>query len=53
MKIFRKKRPLMAAGDWMFHLDNTLVHTATTVVRQIQLIQYPHYSLYLAPDDFV
>jgi hypothetical protein len=30
MKIFRKKRQVMAAGDWMFHWDNAPVHTGTT-----------------------
>jgi acyl-CoA thioesterase len=57
MKIFRKKRPLMAARDWMFHLDNTLMHTATIVTRLYsgqadQLIQYPPYWPYPAPADF-
>jgi hypothetical protein len=49
MKIFRKKRPQMAAIDWLFHWDKALVHTAIKVTdwlaaRDIRLIEHPPYS---------
>jgi hypothetical protein len=31
MKIFKKKKPIMAAGDWFLHWDNAQVHTAAIV----------------------
>jgi histone-lysine N-methyltransferase SETMAR len=57
MKILRKKRPQMVAGDWLFHWDNAPVHTATKVTerlaaRDIKLIEHPPYSLDLAPADY-
>jgi histone-lysine N-methyltransferase SETMAR len=57
MKVFRKKRPIMAEGQWFFHWDNALVHTATVVrdwlaARQVQMIDHPPYSPDLAPADF-
>jgi hypothetical protein len=58
MKIFRKKRPVMAARDWMFHWDNAPVHNSATMsdwipTRQIKLIEHPPYSQDLAPADFL
>jgi hypothetical protein len=43
MKIFRRKRPVLAARDWTFHWDNASVHTVAIVTdwmaaRQIILI---------------
>jgi hypothetical protein len=32
-KIFRKKRPIIAEGQWFFHWDNAPVHTAAVVHR--------------------
>jgi hypothetical protein len=32
MKIFRKKRPVMVARDWMFHWKHVPVYTATIVM---------------------
>ncbi len=57
MKILRKKRPEMVVGDWMFHWDNTPVHTAAKVTdwmgaRDIKLIEHLPYSPDLAPADF-
>jgi hypothetical protein len=50
MKILRKKRPEMAASNWLFQWDNALVHTAVMVInwmaaRQIRLIENPLYAL--------
>jgi hypothetical protein len=57
MKIFKKKRPIMAAGEWFLHGDNAPVHTAAIITdwlaaRRIQMLQHPPYSLDLAPADF-
>jgi histone-lysine N-methyltransferase SETMAR len=57
MKILRKKRPQMVAGDWLFHWDNALVHTAAKVTdwlaaRDIKLIEHPPYLPDLAPADY-
>jgi histone-lysine N-methyltransferase SETMAR len=57
MKILRKKRPQMVAGDWLFHWDNAPVHTAAKVTdwmaaRGIKLIEHPPYSPDLAPADY-
>jgi hypothetical protein len=46
MNIFRKKRPIMAEGQWFFHWDNAPVHTAAVVhdwlaARQVQMIEHP------------
>jgi hypothetical protein len=54
MKIFRKKRPVMVARDWMFHWKNVPVYTATIVTdwmtaRQIKLVEHPPYLPDLAP----
>ncbi len=57
MKIFKKKRPIMAAGDRFHPWNNTPVHTAATVTdwlaaRRIQLLQHLPYSPDLATTDF-
>ncbi len=57
LKILRKKRPQMVAGDWLFHWDNAPVHTAAKVTdfmeaRGIKLIEHPPYSPDLAPADY-
>jgi hypothetical protein len=53
MKILRKKRPQMVAGDW----DNAPVHTAVKVTdwlaaRDVKLIEHPPYSPDLALADY-
>jgi hypothetical protein len=58
MKIFRKKRPVMAARDWMFHWDNAPVHNSATMsdwiaTRQIKLIEHPPYLQDLIQVDFL
>jgi histone-lysine N-methyltransferase SETMAR len=57
LKVFRQKRPEIAAGDWWFHWDNAPVHTAAMVkdwmaARQFKVIKHPPYSPDLAPIDF-
>jgi hypothetical protein len=57
MKVLRKKRPLMAAGEWFLHWDNAPVHTTATitdwlVARRVNMIKHPLYSPDLAPADF-
>jgi hypothetical protein len=57
MKILTKKRPEMVVGDWMFHWDNTPVHTAAKVTdwmgaRDIKLIEHLPYLPDLARADF-
>ncbi len=57
LKVFRQKRPEMAARDWWFHWDNAPVHTAAIVkdwmaARQLKVIEHPPYSPDLAPSDF-
>jgi histone-lysine N-methyltransferase SETMAR len=57
LKVFKQKRPEMAAGDWWFHWDNAPVHTAAIVkdwmaARQFKVIEHPPYSPDLAPADF-
>ncbi len=57
MKIFKKKRPIIAVGEWFLHWDNAPVHTAYIVtdwlaVRRVQLLQHLPYSRDLAPADF-
>jgi histone-lysine N-methyltransferase SETMAR len=57
LKVLRKKRPVMAAGEWFLHWDNAPVHTAATVTdwlaaRRVKLIEHPPYSPDLAPADF-
>jgi hypothetical protein len=46
LKVFRQKRPEMAARDWWFHWDNAPVHTTTMVkdwmaARQFKVIEHP------------
>ncbi len=57
MKILKKKRPIMAAGEWFLHWDNVPVHTAAIVTdwlvtRRVQMLEHPLYSPDLAPADF-
>jgi histone-lysine N-methyltransferase SETMAR len=57
LKVLRKKRPVMAAGEWFLHWDNELVHTAATVTvwlaaRRVKMIEHLPYSPDLAPADF-
>jgi histone-lysine N-methyltransferase SETMAR len=57
LKVLRKKRPVMAAGEWFLHWDNVPVHTAATVTdwlaaRRVKMIEHPSYSQDLAPADF-
>ena len=57
LKVFHRKRPQLASGEWHFHWDNAPVHTATVTVdflakRDIRLIAHPPYSPDLAPADF-
>jgi histone-lysine N-methyltransferase SETMAR len=57
LKVFRQKRPEMAAGNWWFHWDNTPVHTTAMVkdwiaARQFKVIEHPPYSPDLAPANF-
>jgi hypothetical protein len=58
LRVFKQKRPEMAAWDRWFHWDNTLVYTAVMVMdwmaaRQFQVIQHPPYSMDLAPANFL
>jgi hypothetical protein len=48
MKIFKKKRPIMASGEWYLHWDNAPVHTAPIVTdwlvaRRVQMLQHLWY----------
>jgi histone-lysine N-methyltransferase SETMAR len=57
MKIFKKKRPIMAAADWFLHWDNAPVHTAAIVTdwlasRRFQLLEHLPYLPDLAPSDY-
>ncbi len=57
LKVFRQKRPEMAAGDWWFHWDNTPVHTAAMVkdwmaARQFKVVEHLPYSPDLALANF-
>jgi histone-lysine N-methyltransferase SETMAR len=57
LKVFRQKRPEIAAGDWWFHWDNAPVHTAAMVkdwmaARQFKVIEHPPNSPDLAPPPF-
>ena len=57
MKVFHRKRPEMAAGEWFLHWDNTPVHTSASVrgflaARGIKTLLHPPYSPDLAPADF-
>jgi hypothetical protein len=57
LKVLRKKRPIMAAGEWFLHWDNPPVHTTATVTdwlaaRRVKMIEHPPNSQDLAPADF-
>ncbi len=57
LKVLRKKRPVMVAGEWFLHWDNAPVRTAATVTdwlvaRRVKMIKHPLYSLDLAPANF-
>ncbi len=57
LKVLRKKRPVMAAGEWFLHWDNVPVYTAATVTdwlaaRRVKMIEHPPYLPDLAPADF-
>jgi histone-lysine N-methyltransferase SETMAR len=57
LKVFKQKRPKMAAGDWWFHWDTVPIYTAAMVTgwmaaRQFQVIENPPYSPDLTPADF-
>ena len=48
MKQLKKKRPASAAGEWFFHWDNSMLHTAAIVriwmaAREVQVLEYPPY----------
>jgi hypothetical protein len=48
MKILRRKRLQMVAGNWLFHWDNALIHTAAKVTdwlaaRDIKLMEHQPY----------
>ncbi len=55
---FKKKRPNIAAGEWFFHWDNALVHTAAIVkdwmaAKDFRLIDHLPYLPDLAPADIL
>jgi histone-lysine N-methyltransferase SETMAR len=57
LKVFKQKRPEMAARNWWFYWDNAPVHTAAMVMdwmaaRQFKVIEHPPYSPDLTPADF-
>jgi histone-lysine N-methyltransferase SETMAR len=57
IKFFKKKRPIMAAGEWFLHWDNAPVHTTAIATdwlaaRRVQMLQHPLYSPDLAPANF-
>jgi histone-lysine N-methyltransferase SETMAR len=57
LKVLRKKRPVMAVGEWFLHWDNAPVHTAATITdwlaaRRIKMIQHLPYLPDLAPANF-
>jgi hypothetical protein len=57
LNILKKKRPVMAAGEWFLHWDNAPVHTAATITdwlaaRRVKMIEHPPYLPDLAPADF-
>jgi histone-lysine N-methyltransferase SETMAR len=48
LKVLRKKRPVIAAGEWFLHWDNVPVHTATNVTdwlaaRRVKMIEHLPY----------
>ena len=57
LKVFKRKRPEIAASPWLFHWDNAPVHTANNVTKflaknNIRTLQHPPYSPDLAPADY-
>jgi hypothetical protein len=54
IKILRKKRPQMEAGDWLFHWDSAPVHTTTKVTDWLAArdIEHPVFSPDLTPADY-
>ncbi len=57
MKILKKKRPIMAAGDWFLHWDNapiqtTVIVTDWLVARRIQLLMHLPNTPDLTPANF-
>jgi hypothetical protein len=57
LKILKKKRPVVAAGEWFLHWGNAPVRTAATVTdwlatRCVNMIEHLPYSLDLADADF-
>ncbi len=57
LRIFKQKKPEMAARDLWFHWYNALLHTAAMITdwmgaRQFQVIQRPPFLPDLAPADF-
>jgi hypothetical protein len=57
LKVFKQKRPEMAAGDWWFHWGKVPVHTTAMVTnwmaaKQFQVLEHLPYSPDLALADF-
>jgi histone-lysine N-methyltransferase SETMAR len=57
LKVFKRKRPEIAASPWLFHWVNAPVHTANNVTKflaknNIRTFQHPPYSPDLAPADY-
>ena len=55
LKVFKRKCPDMAAGDWILHWDNSPLHTAQETFldsRGIRTLPHLPYSPDLAPTDF-
>ena len=57
LKVFKRKRPEIAASPWLFHWDNAPVHTANNDTKflaknNIRTLQHPLYSPDLAPADY-
>jgi hypothetical protein len=54
MKILKKKRPIMAAGEWFLHWDSASIHTAATVTdwlaaRRVKMLESHHIHRILPP----
>ncbi len=46
LRVFKQKRPVLATGDWWFHLDSSPMHSAAVVTnwmgaRQFKIISHP------------
>jgi hypothetical protein len=57
LKVFRQKRPIMAAQEWWLHWDNAPVHTAASVVdflaaKGVKTVPHPPCLPDLALADF-